>query len=37
MTRLYRLIDALCWHYEERFPRLANRIYDWLRTKGMDV
>ena len=34
ITRLYRFIDALCWKYEDRFPRLANWLYDWLERRG---
>ena len=38
MIRLYQLIDALCWRYEDRAPRLANRVYDWLaRRTGWNV
>lgn len=36
MTPIYRLIDALCWRYEDRFPCLANAIYDWLIRRGFN-
>lgn len=30
MRTLARILDALAWRYEDRFPRLANWVYDWL-------
>lgn len=31
----YRILDALCWKYEDRVPGLANVMYDWLERRGL--
>ncbi len=29
-----KIVDALAWKYEERYPRLANWVYDRLVARG---